>query len=84
MPDHDAVYRAVITWTEAPQGGGAAHTEYEGPYGKPGAAQGRVTAWENDLRDHETGETRATGHVERSTTTWEPYTPPVKKERRRK
>ncbi|MFF9901278.1 hypothetical protein [Streptomyces longispororuber] len=75
--EHGAVYRAVIVWTELPEKGGATHTKYEGPYGTPGAAQGRVTFWENFLRDAETGETRASGDVEEGVTTWTPYVPPA-------
>ncbi|QFG13213.1 hypothetical protein SEA_GILGAMESH_21 [Streptomyces phage Gilgamesh] len=83
MAEHGAVYRAVINWTEVPGKGGTPHTEYEGPYGTPGAAQGRVTFWENSLRDFETGETRATGHVEQGVVTeWTPYLP-AKKPRRK-
>ncbi|MFK0159169.1 hypothetical protein ACIQVK_44750 [Streptomyces sp. NPDC090493] len=79
MAEHGAVYRAVINWTEVPEKGGTPHTEYEGPYGEPGAAQGRVTFWENHLRDFETGETRASGHVEEGVVTnWTPYAPPKK------
>jgi hypothetical protein len=81
--DHGAVYRAVITWTEVPEKGGTPHTQYEGPYGEPGAAQGRVTFWENYLRDPDTGKTRASGHVEEGTITWQPYTPPTKKSGRK-
>jgi hypothetical protein len=78
MAQHGAVYRAVINWTEVPEKGSTPHTEYEGPYGEPGAAQGRVTFWENYLRDDDTGETRASGHVEEGiVTTWAPYTPPA-------
>ncbi|MFB8120538.1 hypothetical protein ACFQ6U_13865 [Streptomyces sp. NPDC056465] len=76
--DHGAVYRAVIDWTEVPAKGATPHRDYEGPYAEPSAAQGRVTFWENYLRDDDTGETRAKGHVEEGTIQWKPYTPPVK------
>lgn len=79
MAEHGAVYRAVINWTEVPAKGSTPHTEYEGPYGEPGAAQARATWWENRLRDEETGETRAKGHVEEGKVVeWQTYTPPAK------
>ncbi|MEV8344586.1 hypothetical protein [Streptomyces niveus] len=83
MAEHGAVYRAVINWTEVPGKGGTPHTEFEGPYAEPGAAQSRVTFWENYLRDDETGETRATGHVEEGVVSnWTPYTPAKKRSRK--
>ncbi|WP_328491273.1 hypothetical protein [Streptomyces zaomyceticus] len=83
MAAHGAVYRAVIHWTEPAHKGGATHVEYEGPYGEPGAAQARVTFWENYLRDDESGESRAAGHVEEGVVpAWTTYTPPVKKRRK--
>ncbi|GAA5070817.1 hypothetical protein [Streptomyces similanensis] len=80
--DHGAVYRAVINWTEVEAKGGTPHTEYEGPYAEPGAAQGRITFWENKLRDDDTSETRAAGYVEEGTITWKPYTPSKKRGRK--
>ncbi|MFM9629823.1 hypothetical protein ACKI10_19655 [Streptomyces galilaeus] len=80
MKGHGAVYRAVINWTEVPEKGATLHTEYEGPYGEPSAAQGRVTFWENNLRDYDTGETRAAGHVEEGVVTnWTSHTPEEKR-----
>ncbi|WP_413102252.1 hypothetical protein [Streptomyces sp. Inha503] len=68
------VYRAVIQFTNRD---GTTRTEYEGPYGGIGAARARVSFWTNHLADidEETGErtgtSRASGHVERGTVSWE-------------
>lgn len=68
------VFRAVIEFTDRD---GGKRTEHEGPYGAIGAARARVSFWTNHLavRDEETqeptGESRASGHVERGTVTWE-------------
>lgn len=79
-PKLPAVYRAVIDWKEPAARGGKAHREYEGPYDTPAAARARVTFWENNLRDSETGETRASGKVEEGPISeWRPYAPPAKK-----
>lgn len=67
------VFRAVITkkypgWEE--------FTEYEGPYGSHGAAQGRVTFWVNHMAivDEDTfeptGESNASGYVESGSVAW--------------
>ncbi|MFF8901706.1 hypothetical protein ACF082_29975 [Streptomyces lydicus] len=67
------VFRAVIT----KQYPGGTVTDYEGPYGSIGAARARVSFWTNYLAhtDDETGErtgtSRASGHVERGTVSWE-------------
>jgi hypothetical protein len=68
------VFRAVITFTNRD---GTQRTEHEGPYGSIGAARARVSFWTNYLavRDEDTqeptGESRAKGHVEQGTVTWE-------------
>lgn len=54
------VYRAVITITRTD---GTTYTWYEGPYETPGQARARVTFWAN--------RSRATGHIEKTSTTWE-------------
>lgn len=69
------VFRAVIEFTNRD---GSKRTEYEGPYGGIGAARARVSFWTNYLAeiDEETGEptgkSRASGHVEQGTVSWEP------------
>ncbi|MFD9853433.1 hypothetical protein ACFWXZ_14390 [[Kitasatospora] papulosa] len=68
------VYRAVIVITEDD---GTTWTKHEGPYDKPSTARARVTFWtryhaERDPDTFEpTGRSRATGHIEQATTTWE-------------
>jgi hypothetical protein len=66
--DGSTVYRAVITFANAD---GTTTTRHEGPYGKVGAARARVSFWRNYLTDPDTGESTATGHIERAVTTWE-------------
>jgi hypothetical protein len=67
------VFRAVIVKTRD----GEQRTEYEGPYGSIGAARARVSFWTNYLADTDeetgerTGSSRASGHVERGTVSWE-------------
>lgn len=68
------VFRAVIKFTDRD---GTQRTEYEGPYGAIGAARGRVSFWTNYLADRDeetlepTGTSRAKGHVEQGSVTWE-------------
>jgi hypothetical protein len=67
------VFRAVIEITGRD---GTKQTRYEGPYGAIGAARGRVSFWTNHLAEYDddgepTGESRASGHVEIGTVTWE-------------
>lgn len=68
------VYRAVITKQLRD---GTTVTEYEGPYGGIGAARARVSFWTNYLAVHDeetgepTGESRASGYVERGSVSWE-------------
>jgi hypothetical protein len=68
------VFRAVITKQLCD---GSTVTEYEGPYGAIGAARARVSFWTNymAIRNEETqeptGESRASGYVERGTVSWE-------------
>jgi len=67
------VFRAVITKTYDDE----PVTHHEGPYGSIGAARARVSFWTNYLADtdeetgEKTGTSRASGHVERGTVTWE-------------
>lgn len=68
------VYRAVITITNHD---GTTRTKHEGPYAKASQARGRVTFWTNYYAEpnpdtfEPTGTSRATGHIEQATTTWE-------------
>ncbi|MEV6655338.1 hypothetical protein [Streptomyces sp. NPDC051219] len=62
--------RAVIVFTRAD---GSEETPYEGPYAKPATAHGRITVWENRMRDFETGKSSAGGQVEKAVTRWEPW-----------
>lgn len=68
------VFRAVITKKLRD---GESVTEFEGPYGAIGAARARVSFWTNHMAvlDEDTfeptGESRASGYVERGTVSWE-------------
>lgn len=68
------VFRAVITKQLRD---GTTVTEFEGPYGAIGAARARVSFWTNHLAvvDEDTfeptGESRASGYVERGAVSWE-------------
>lgn len=67
------VFRAVIT----KRYDHGTFTAYEGPYGSIGAARARVSFWRNYMAEYDdetgepTGESRASGHVERGTVAWE-------------
>ncbi|MFI9079161.1 hypothetical protein ACIGW8_22275 [Streptomyces sioyaensis] len=73
MAAEATVFRAVIT----KQLHDGTVTDYEGPYGSIGAARARVSFWTNYLADlneetcEPTGTSRASGHVERGTVSWE-------------
>lgn len=68
------VFRAVITKELRD---GTTVTEHEGPYGSIGAARARVSFWTNYMAvvDEDTfeptGESKASGYVERGTVSWE-------------
>lgn len=65
--DCGSIFRAKITNEET------GYTWHEGPYGSPGAAQGRITFWQNYHRDPETGETPITGYPEIAFTQWQRF-----------
>ncbi|MFC9534433.1 hypothetical protein ACFT38_28400 [Streptomyces sp. NPDC056975] len=69
------MYRAVINLPASEEPAIEPHTKHEGPYPTPGQAQGRITFWENYLRDADSGQTE----VQEGTITWAPYIPKKKR-----
>ncbi|MFG3157303.1 hypothetical protein ACGF7W_35295 [Streptomyces sp. NPDC048219] len=67
------LFRAVITKR---YGDGTVETVYEGPYGKPGTARGRVGFWRSHLAKREDG-SRAEGHIESCRPAWSRVTDPA-------